>query len=75
MTTEIRFRLAIPAEQIERYYQGVGKAVLVTAENGQRVRFPANQLQPFIQRQGVYGYFSLIFNADHKFMALKKLNE
>lgn len=72
---QIRFRLAISAEDYLAYYQGAAKAVVVRAEDGRRVRFPAGALQPFITHQGIHGRFELRFDARHKLQALRRIGD
>ncbi|MFN2310177.1 MAG: DUF2835 domain-containing protein [Gammaproteobacteria bacterium] len=71
----IRFRLDIPADDYLAYYQGVARAVLVRAEDGRRVRFPAGALQPFVTHQGIQGRFEVHFDADHKLVGLERLGD
>lgn len=70
----IRFRLDITADDYLAYYQGVVRDVVVRAEDGRRVRFPAGALQPFITHQGIQGRFELRFDANHKFLGLQRLD-
>jgi hypothetical protein len=71
----IRFRLAISADDYLAYYQGVARAVLVRAEDGRRVRFPAGALQPFVSHQGVHGLFELCFDAGNKLTELRRIGD
>ena len=73
MATELHFRLNLTQEQALRYYQGSARAVVVRAENGQRVQFPAEHIRPFIDQDGVQGYFSIQFDDDQKLIGLKRL--
>lgn len=73
MVNELRFRLAIPAEEAVKYYQGHARSVVVTTENGQRIKFPAEHIRPHIDSTGVHGYFSIQFNSDNKLVSLKRL--
>jgi hypothetical protein len=73
MASELRFRMAINAEEASRYYQGTARFVVVMAENGQKVQFPAQHIRPFINQLGVRGHFSIQFDDDNKLIALKKI--
>ena len=73
MATELRFRLHLTQEQALRYYQGSARAVVVRAENGQRIQFPAEHIRPFIGQDGVQGYFSIQFDHHHKLIGIKRL--
>ncbi len=69
-----RFRLAIPATDYLRYYQGVVRNVSVTSYEGKRIVFPAEHLRPYVTHAGVQGEFELTFDAQHKFVALHRIS-
>jgi hypothetical protein len=73
MATELRFSLDLPADQALRYYQGSARYVVVRAENGQRLQFPAEHIRPFIGQDGVTGRFSIQFDDNNKLLAIKRL--
>jgi len=73
MATELRFRMSISLQEASRYYEGRAQSVKVLAENGQTIRFPAQHIRPFIDQQGVHGYFSISFDDNHKLLAINKL--
>ena len=73
MTVELHFRLDLPPEEALRYYQGNARFVVVTAENGQRIQFPAEHIRPFIDQSGVQGYFSIQFDSNNKLLGLKRV--
>jgi len=56
---ELRFTLAISAEQFLAYYQGVAKTVCVRAHDGRTLELPAARLRPFVTRSGIRGEFLL----------------
>ena len=70
---EAHFYLAITADEYERYYRGTAKNVLVTATNGQNIKFPANRLMPFLTREGIHGEFVLQFDENNKFINMMKV--
>ena len=72
MASELRFRMAISAEEASCYYRGTARFVVVTAENGQKLQFPAQYIRPFLNQPGVKGLSSIQFDDDNKFIALKK---
>ena len=74
MATELRFTMNLPRDQAERYYQGTASYVIVQADNGQKVQFPAAEIRPFIDASGVRGYFSISFDDNHKLIGIKKLS-
>ena len=72
--SRIRIKLAIPASEYIRYYQGEAKQVYCTASDGRRVRFPAEILKPFLLHEGIYGEFDLWFDDKNRFLEIKKLD-
>ncbi|MBL1319768.1 MAG: DUF2835 domain-containing protein [Methylophaga sp.] len=70
---ELRFSLNISREQALRYYQGTAKVVMVTAETGQKLQFPAEHLRPFIDQKGIWGQFSIQFDKDNKLIGLNRI--
>jgi hypothetical protein len=73
MAVELRFRMTFSPDEAQRYYQGAARFVIVMAENGQKVQFPAEHIRPFIKQSGVSGYFSILFDDAHKLLSLKKI--
>lgn len=71
----IRFRLAISADDYLAYYRGSARDVVVIAEDGRRVKFPAGALQPFVTRTGIHGRFELRFDTRHKLLGLHRLGD
>lgn len=69
----IRFRLDISPELYLSYYQGAVRSVIATGRDGRRVQFPAERLRPFVSHDGVRGEFELEFDANHKFVALRRV--
>lgn len=68
------FSLSIEAEELQRWYSGSAQDVLVYSNTGQRVRFPASALRPFISRQGVHGRFRIWFDAGYKLQGLERID-
>jgi len=73
MATTVRFRLNIPREEAMRYYNGTVRFVIVHAENGKRIQFPAQHIRPFITQSGVQGVFSMSFDDNHKMIGIERL--
>jgi hypothetical protein len=69
----LRFTLTISAEDYLSYYQGKARNVSAVADDGRRVEFPAEHLRPHVMHDGVRGRFELQFDANNKFIALRKL--
>ncbi|MGB0662520.1 MAG: DUF2835 domain-containing protein [Pontibacterium sp.] len=68
----ITFDIQLPADEFLKLYQGVAKSVLVTALDGRTVRFPAEHLRPYLMHSGIYGRFTLFFDAQGKFVKIQK---
>ena len=73
MANELRFYLNINREQALRYYQGTARAVVVTTTTGQKLQFPAEQIRPFIDQNGISGHFSIEFDNNNKLIRLKRI--
>ena len=69
----IRFSLNLSYDQYLSVYQGVAKIVSVIAEDGRRIQFPAGNIQQFLTKQGIQGYFEMELTAHHKFIGIKKI--
>ena len=67
------FTLRLSAEKYQSYYQGAVKAVIVTADDGRTLRFPANALQKFIMHDGVTGRFEILFDDDNKMIEINRI--
>lgn len=68
------FSLAIAPEAYLQYYRGTAKAVIVRAEDGRKIQFPAEYLKPYVQADGIHGRFRLVFDKSHKFQKLEKIS-
>ncbi|NOZ37393.1 MAG: DUF2835 domain-containing protein [Gammaproteobacteria bacterium] len=71
--TRVRFSLNLPAETYRRYYQGQANMVQVRSLDGQRLRFPAAILRPYLSHAGVSGLFELEFDENQRFVSLQRL--
>lgn len=69
----VRFHLNISPERYLAYYQGAAHSVIATGRDGRRVQFPAERLRPFVTHEGVRGEFELEFDANNKFVALRRI--
>lgn len=70
---ELHFQLSLTRKQALRYYKGSARFVIVTAENGQRIQFPAQHIRPFINQKGVEGRFAIQFDKENKLLNLKQI--
>jgi len=70
---DVIFSLSISSESYLKYYQGTVNAVIVRAEDGRKIQFPAEALRPFIKPNGIKGRFRLVYDQAHKFRKLEQL--
>ena len=68
------FSISMSPDTYLQYYRGSAKNILVKAEDGRRIQFPANALQPFITADGIHGRFRLFFDKNHKFLKLELIS-
>jgi len=65
--------LEISAGAMLRYYSGYASAVVAYARGGERVRFPAEVLRPFVNHAGVRGTFALSVDKNHKLQRIERI--
>ncbi len=73
MNQRIRFSLHLPYDQYLQVYQGIAKNISVVADDGRRIAFPARNIQSFLTKKGIKGYFEMELTAENKFVRIKKL--
>lgn len=69
----IRFSLQLSYNQYLLVYQGAAKQISVIADDGRRIAFPAGNIQSFLTKDGVHGYFEMKLTEQNKFISLVKL--
>ena len=69
------FSLHISADKYQRYYKGSAKAVLVTADDGRSLKFPAANLVRFVTHEGINGRFEIVFDNNHKIIRFEKISD
>jgi hypothetical protein len=69
----ILFSLDLSYDQFLKVYQGTAKNISVVADDGRRIVFPAGNIQSFLTKNGIKGYFEMALTAENKFISLKKL--
>lgn len=57
------------------YYEGAASTVVATTTDGRTIRFPANILRSVVQADGVQGIFELVFDENHKFVSIKRIQK
>lgn len=70
----IRFHLDLGYDQYLAVYQGVAKTVATIANDGRRIVFPAGNIQRYLTKEGIRGYFEMELTAQNKFVGIKKLD-
>lgn len=58
----IRFRLHLDWSEFEPFYHGHYQTLIVTAEDGREVAFPASAVQRFLRPGGIHGRFELRYD-------------
>ena len=71
--TVYQFVLDISATSLLKYYRGNVKWVLVTTQEGLRIRFPVDALRPYVTREGVKGSFRLVCDDRQRLLHLDKI--
>jgi hypothetical protein len=66
--------LHIAADEYQRLYQGAARDVLAYSADGQRVRFPAMILRPFVTHAGIRGRFRIDFDEQNRFQAIQRVD-
>lgn len=67
MQKTVNVFLNITADEYIRVYQGSARFIQATSREGKTVRFPANILQPFVTRDGIYGDFTIVCDQNNRF--------
>ena len=70
----IRFSLDLSYDQYLAVYQGVAKTVIAKADDGRNIVFPAGNIQRYLNKNGIKGYFEMELTAQNKFIGIKKLD-
>lgn len=74
MNQSIRFSLQLSYDQYLRVYQGTARNISIIADDGRRIAFPAGNIQSFLTRDGINGYFEMVLTAENKFVNIRKLD-
>ena len=71
---QIAISLTLTSKQVEEYYRGKARHVVVEAVDGRIVQLPINVLHSFILEDGIHGDFVVTTDDEHKFMSINRLN-
>ena len=69
----VQFHLRISYDDYLLVYQGHAKSIITTATDGRKVEFPAEVVKPYLTRNGILGFFEIVFTQRNKFQSIKKL--
>ena len=69
----LRFHLNLSYEQYLAFYQGVTKTIMVKADDGRNISFPGSNIQRYLTKTGIQGYFEMELTTQNKFIGIKKL--
>jgi hypothetical protein len=68
-----RFSLHISVDQMQRYYRGEIRSVMVQSEQGVRIQFPATHLRRFMGANGVWGRFEIEYDGQGTMISLQRI--
>ena len=71
---QIAISLHLTKPQVEQYYLGKARHVVVEAVDGRIVQLPINVLHSFILDDGIHGDFVVTTDNEHKFVSINRLN-
>ncbi len=71
---QIAISLTLTGKQVEEYYRGKARHVVVEAVDGRIVQLPINVLHSFILDDGIHGDFVVTTDDKHKFVSINRLN-
>ncbi len=71
---EIRFHIAINAQEYLPYYQGMVSFIRVTTADGKVLQLPAGSLQKFVDQSGVNGSFRVIYDNNNKLVRVERIS-
>ncbi len=73
MKKSLQVSISIDRDEYLKWYQGAASTVLATTTTGQKVRFPANILRPFVTHGGINGTFVIYFDDNNKFSDIRRI--
>ncbi|MEH6650936.1 MAG: DUF2835 domain-containing protein [Motiliproteus sp.] len=65
--------LRVDADEYLKYYRGQARFVTCRSRDGRTIQFPVKILSPFVTREGISGSFNIQFDADGKFVDIRRL--
>ena len=65
--------LSISSIEYAKLYRGQASDVLARSETGEKLRFPARSLQPFLLNDGIRGRFAIVTDQQNKLIKIERL--
>lgn len=69
----LQVSISISRDEYLKWYQGAASTVYTTTTTGEKVRFPAAILRPFITHQGISGTFAIYIDENNKFKEIRRI--
>lgn len=73
MQKQYCFNIALSNAQCLDYYKGHFQYIQVVADSGERIRFDAIKLRPFVSKIGIKGRFRLTLDSNNRFVSLERI--
>ena len=70
---QLRVTVNICYDDFLPFYEGYIKDVIAMDHNGQKVRFPASALRPYLTHAGVHGVFELHIDDNNKLVSCDRV--
>lgn len=64
--------MGLPARKLKDYYRGDVRNVVVTTDEGLRLQLPIEVFRPYVTEAGIYGFFVVTVDDNHKLIRLDK---
>ncbi|WP_370978678.1 DUF2835 family protein [Agaribacterium sp. ZY112] len=65
--------LSLSAEEFQKLYQGRAQSVIARSQSGERLRFPASSLRPYVGYSGIKGCFEILVDNNSKLVHIRRL--
>ena len=71
---EVRFRIAVSAQEYLRYYKQEVDTILVSTADGRTIQLPAGTLLKFVDQSGIHGSFRVIYDDNNKLVRIERVS-
>lgn len=65
--------LFLSKDSLLQYYSGQAQTIEAIAHNGQKVRFRAQHVRPFVTNSGLHGTFKIEFTTEGRFENIEQI--